>query len=118
MTFGAACYYCRCCRARERISLFTGGIEGGDGIPPEQLERALAIVRRRMDNPSHVDFLEEEGEGGDNVPALRKQVHQLRQALLSSQQQCERTEEMLRVQKAICTNLEGEVSRCVGKCEW
>jgi hypothetical protein len=43
-------------------------------VPPEQLERALAIVRRRLDRPGHVDFLEEDGDADDTVPALRKQV--------------------------------------------
>jgi hypothetical protein len=43
------------------------------------------------------------------------QVQQLRLALLSAQQECERTEEMLRLQKAIAANLSDEVRhvRCV-----
>jgi hypothetical protein len=54
--------------------LFTGGVEGSEGVPPEQLERALAIVRRRMDKPAHVDFIEGDGDVDESVPALRKQV--------------------------------------------
>jgi hypothetical protein len=88
--------------------LLTGGTEDADGIPLDQLEHALAIVRRRMDNPSKVDFLDQ-SNGDDSVPSLRKEVQQLRLSVLASQQESERLEEMLRVQKAICKDLSEDV---------
>jgi hypothetical protein len=92
-----------------RIALLTGGSEDAEGIPLDQLEHALAIVRRRMDNPSKVDFLDQ-SSADDSVPTLRKEVQQLRLTVLASQQESERLGEMLRVQRAICTDLTEDVS--------
>jgi hypothetical protein len=124
---------------RERLALYSGGVglEGtGVGgvadaltgsVPPEDLERALTMVRRRIDNPSRVGDAElglstagggatASATGGaddaaaTSVPALRNKVQQLQLALLTAQREAERADRMLRAQTAIAQDLSAEVA--------
>ncbi len=95
-----------------------GGLGVGAAVPPEELERALTLVRKRLDQPGTVDGMSGSGGSGSgggadataDTPALRRKVQQLQLALLSTQRELERSEAMLRAQTAIAQDLSAEVA--------
>jgi hypothetical protein len=127
---------------RERLALYSGVVGGMDGtasagtaieggpavssssgssgggsnaVPHEELERALAIVRRRMDTPASDTGAKNDSDAsnGDlsaSTGVLRRKVQQLQLALLSTQRDLERSEAMLRAQSSISADLSAEVA--------
>jgi hypothetical protein len=110
---------------RERLALYSGAaaLDGvgaimGDtlSVPPEELEKALAIVRRRLDRPSSSTGTV---GGSEDLsasllvaplgPEDKKKVQQLQLALLSSQRELERCERMLKAQTALAKDMGVEV---------
>ena len=103
---------------RDKLALYAGVLKYGEGgmgqgegaimgmdaavIPPDELEAALAAVRRKLD-------------GGDlstehaDVPSLRKQTQTLQLQLLSSHKDLERAERMLGAQSSLARDLAEEV---------
>jgi hypothetical protein len=95
------------------------GVGGSNAIPPEELERALAIVRRRMDTPASDSASGQKSSNSDSADStdpssaagiLRRKVQQLQLALLSTQRDLERSEAMLRAQSSISSDLSAEVA--------
>lgn len=95
------------------------GVGGSNAIPPEELERALAIVRRRMDTPASDSASGQKSSNSDSADStdpssaagiLRRKVQQLQLALLSTQRDLERSEAMLRAQSSISADLSAEVA--------
>jgi len=124
---------------RERLALYSGmvGMEGnasvatshnggnnethaptttntgiGSAVPPEELERALTLVRKRIDQPGSTDNNSITSTSDDltTIPLLRRKNQQLQLALLSSQREQERTEAMLKAQTCIASDLSSEVA--------
>jgi len=103
-------------------SSLAAGVGGSNSVPPEELERALAIVRRRMDTPASESGTNSglknnadasDANGVDSSAAagvLRRKVQQLQLALLSTQRDLERSEAMLRAQSSISSDLSAEVA--------
>jgi hypothetical protein len=87
-------------------------------IPPDELERALALVRRKMDRPGQYASDMASITGGpledlltiSGPSSLRQKVQQLQLALLESQGEVERAEKMLKAQSAISADLSAEVT--------
>lgn len=86
------------------------------GVEVEELERALALVRRQRDAPSAADILGASAAdaagaaaGAEAVPVLRRKVHSLQVSLLTANQELERTEKMLAAQTAINRDLAEEI---------
>lgn len=95
------------------------GVGGSNAIPPEELERALAIVRRRMDTPASDSASGQKSSNSESADStdpssaagiLRRKVQQLQLALLSTQRDLERSEAMLRAQSSISSDLSAEVA--------
>jgi len=116
---------------RERLALYSGGagLEGagsipGDAlaVPVEELERALALVRRRLDRPADasadVPGLTGEPPAADDAAAaaaLRRKVQQLQLALLTAQSELDRCERLQRSQAQIGRDLAAEVADLHGR---
>lgn len=115
---------------RERLALYSGGAGldstgavVGDplAIPPDELARALAIVRRRIDRPSNAgaEFGALVGTSGAtddaSVPALQRRVQQLQVALLTAQGELDRYERMVKAQTTISADLSAEVTDLHGR---
>lgn len=101
---------------RDKVALYSGGIEGvSGGIPVDELEKALAMVRRKLDNPSALPFQLDDGasdalfDDESSVPQLKRKVQDLRLQLLTAQREAERAEHIVRTQKSISADLNAEV---------
>ena len=106
---------------RDKLALYAGVLKygengGGPGsgegallgmdaavIPPDELEAALAAVRRKLDGGALA------AAADDDIPGLRKQVQTLQLQLLSSHRDLERAERMLGAQSALARDLSEEV---------
>ena len=108
---------------RERLALFSGvlggagGIEAsadgagaGAGVPPEELEQALAIVRRRIDSRGGNTAAPGSEAAAADVTALRKKIGVLQLALATGAREADRTEALLRAQTSIASDLSAEVA--------
>lgn len=99
---------------QRKISLFTAG---PGGVPSEELEKALALVKRRMENPSAEASRGKGGAGaeGDAVteedPAkLKTRLEKLQVNHLTLQRELQRAEQMLKAQSAINEDQSAEIS--------
>ena len=83
---------------------------GMEDFDMKELERALAIVRRKMDDPTDLDFLEKiDDEDLTTVPALKKRLQMVQVANLNITRELERAERMLMAQASINRDLHLEV---------
>ena len=83
---------------------------GMEDLDMKELERALAIVRRKMDDPTDLDFLERvDDEDLTTVPALKKRLQIVQVANLNITRELERAERMLKAQASINRDLHLEI---------
>ncbi len=117
---------------RERLALYSGvvggpeAMVGGAGtsfglgasiggagplaVPADELQRALTLVRKRLDTPGTVESGSPEDAAADSLPSLRRKTQTLQLALVSTQRELERGEAMLRAQTTIAADLGAEVA--------
>ncbi|CAK4615697.1 unnamed protein product [Aphanomyces euteiches] len=85
---------------------------------PPPMSAALPVVMRRGQDPSHVEFLEDQdGQDSNSITYLRRKVHRLQIAHLTSTQELERCEKMLHAQTSINRELTFEIEELVTRKE-
>jgi len=83
---------------------------GMEDVDITELERALAIVRRKMDDPTDLDFLQRvDDEDLTTLPALKKRLQMVQVTNLSITRELERAERMLKAQASINRDLHLEL---------
>jgi hypothetical protein len=83
---------------------------GMEDVDMTELERALAIVRRKMDDPTDLDFLQKvDDEDMSTLPALKKRLQMVQVSNLSVTRELERAERMLAAQASINRDLHLEL---------
>ncbi|GMH97812.1 hypothetical protein TrST_g7069 [Triparma strigata] len=100
--------------SRDKANLFGSMSDladlGMEDVDMKELERALAIVRRKMDDPTDLDFLEKiDDEDLTTVPALKKRLQMVQVANLNVTRELERAERMLKAQASINRDLHLEL---------
>ncbi|GMH77661.1 hypothetical protein TrRE_jg7069 [Triparma retinervis] len=79
---------------------------GMEDIDMKELEHALAIVRRKMDDPTDLDFLEKVDDGDMDI---KKRLQMVQVANLNITRELERAERMLKAQASINRDLHLEL---------
>lgn len=120
---GAGAVIGTCARSRSRstsasatahhaTNTYCAAYTAGDAlaVPASELERALTLVRRRLDRPSDINeqglIVSDTAQDGD----LKRRLQQLQVALLTAQGEIDRYERMMKAQGSISQDLAAEVT--------
>jgi len=95
---------------QQQLSLY-GGRGDAAGVPPDELLRALGIVRRRLDNPSQLGDADGDGvDDGEQVVALRRRLEKVQVAHREASLELDRSKAMLKRYHDICARQQEDIA--------